>query len=90
MKCRLFLVDICEDRTQLEPSVRLWGVDDKDHRIVIVLNKLRPYFYFVPSGEISGTQSSMSKAFPKTEVTIEDRCRLGRAVKSLKVTYPNY
>jgi DNA polymerase elongation subunit (family B) len=87
MRCRLFLIDIGEDRTQ--PSVRLWGVDDKDHRVVIILNKLRPYFYFVPDSEISATQSSMSKTFPKTKVTIEDRYRLGRAVRSLKVTCPN-
>ena len=92
MNCRLFLVDIGEDRTQSEPSVRLWGVDDKDQRILIVLTKLKPYFYYVSSGDanIAALKDSISQAFPLVHLTIEDRSRLGRTVKSLKITCPDY
>lgn len=92
MSCRLFLVEIGEDRTQSEPSVRLWGVDDKDHRILIILTKLKPYFYYVSSGDanIAALKDSISQAFPLVHLTIEDRSRLGRTVKSLKITCPDY
>ena len=91
MKCRLFLIDIGEDRTRSEPSVRLWGVDDKDRRILIVLTKLRPYFYNVSKDDanIAELKQSISRAFPLVNLTIEDRSRLGRTVKSLKISCPD-
>ncbi len=92
MNCRLFVVDVGEDRTHAEPSLRLWGVDDDDRRVLTVLNCLRPYFYFVPSHDncLTSIQDSISKTFPKVQVTIECMKRLGRPVKALKISCPDY
>jgi DNA polymerase I len=87
----LFVVDVGEDRIHAEPSLRLWGVDD-DHRILTVLNCLRPYFYFVPTHDnyLTSIQDSISKTFPKDQVTIKYMKRLGRPVKALKISCPDY
>ncbi len=92
MNCRLFVVDVGEDRTHAEPSLRLWGVDDDDHRILTVLTCLKPYFYFLPShdNDLTSIQDSISKTFPKMQVTIEHMKRLGRPVKTLKISCPDY
>ena len=92
MNCRLFTVDIGEDRTRSEPSLRLWGVDDHDHRILTVMTCLRPYFYFVPSQDkdLASTQESISALTPKVHVTIEHMKRLGRPVNALKISCSDY
>ena len=92
MNCRLFVVDVGEDRTHAAPSLRLWGVDDDDHRILTVLTCLRPYFYFLPShhDDLTSIQDSISKTLPKVQVTIECMKRLGRPVKALKISCPDY
>ena len=92
MNCRLFVIDVSEDRTNSKPSLRLWGVDDKNHRILVVLNSLTPYFYFVPNGDTSLTSihDSITKMYPNVRVTVEDRKRLGRPVKSVKISCPDY
>lgn len=92
MNCRFFIVDVGEDRTLTEPSLRLWGVDDDDHRILTVLTCLKPYFYFVPSHDngLTPSQDSISKTFPNVQVTIEHLKRLGRPVKAFRIICPDY
>ena len=92
MNCRIFVVDVGEDRTQAKPSLRVWGVDDKGQRILITFNRLSPYFYFVPnsSDSLATIQDSISKEFSKIHLTVESRNRLGRRVKALKISCPDY
>lgn len=92
MNCRLFIVDVGEDRTHAEPSLKLWAVDDAGHRILAVLTCLRPYFYFVPSqgSGLASIQDSISKISPNVQVTVEYLKRLGRPVKALKISCPDY
>ncbi len=52
MECRFYLLDISEDELQGKPCVRLWGIDEKGKRILILANQIMPYFYFLPDGTI--------------------------------------
>jgi len=92
MNCRIFVVDVGEDRTQGKPSLRVWGVDNNGKRILVVLNRVTPYFYFVPEGDdvLTAIQNSISKEFSGLRVTVESRNRLGRRVKVLKISCPDY
>ena len=92
MNCRIFVVDVGEDRTKSAPSLRVWGVNDKGQRVLIILNRLIPYFYLVPNSDeaLNTTQNSISKKFSNLQVTVESRNRLGRRVKALKISYPDY
>ena len=91
MNYRMFVVDIGEDRTHSTPSLRLWGVDEKGQRVLVRLSQLKPYFYFVSStDDILTVQNSIAKIFPNLSLTIQLRRRLGREVKVLKISCPDY
>jgi len=48
MKCRFFLLDINEDRSAAKPTVRLWGLNDRGERVLILATQILPYFYYMP------------------------------------------
>jgi CRP-like cAMP-binding protein len=48
MKCRFFLLDINENRSAAKPTVRLWGLNDRGERVLILATQILPYFYYMP------------------------------------------
>ncbi len=92
MECRFYLLDISEDELQGKPYVRLWGIDEKGKRILILANQIMPYFYFLPDGkdDLESIRQKLladKKRFPKVlNVTVETMKLLGHERQVLKVT----
>jgi len=92
MKCRFFLIDLNEGRSESQPTIRLWGIDDNGKRVLIQSSQIKPYFYYLP--EEKETSNSLRERlmkgradFPKiTAVEVETKKLLGRARDALKIT----
>lgn len=46
-KCRFWLLDINYEVKDHKPEVWMWGIDEKDRRVLIVDSSFQPYFYAV-------------------------------------------
>jgi DNA polymerase I len=92
MKCRFYLLDINEDRWKNKPSVRLWGLDERGKRVLIVATQIMPYFYLLLNEheDLVPIQEQLLKekaAFPMlTDISIETEKYLGKARKVLRIT----
>jgi len=92
MKCRFYLLDINEGRWDSKPSVQLWGLDQKNRRVVIVATQIAPYFYFLPDEKddpapIREKLLSDKSTFPKIlSADIETKKLLGRLRTVLRIT----
>jgi DNA polymerase I len=92
MECRFYLLDISEDELQGKPCVRLWGIDEKGKRILVLANQIMPYFYFLLDGlddpeSIRKKLLADKKRFPEVlNVTVETKKLLGHERQVLKVT----
>jgi len=91
MKFRFFLLDINEDRVNERPAVHLWGIDEKDRRVVVTASLLMPYFYLLPS-ESQNPEAVKDQllqdrgAYPELlSMQVEDKKFLGRPRKALRV-----
>ena len=90
MKCRFYLLDINEARWESDPSVLLWGLDDKEKRTVIAAKGIMPYFYVLPADEdVDSLRERLmhkKEVFPKlAELTVATKKYLGHHRKVIKV-----
>jgi len=93
MKCHFYLLDINEDRWNDKPCVRLWGVDEKRRRVLVLAAFTLPYFYYVLDDGVDAEkiklelESKARTALPEiSEVRIELKKRLGRTRTALKIS----
>jgi DNA polymerase I len=90
MKSKFFLLDITEDRSAAKPTVRLWGLDAKANRLLILANQISPYFYCLfDEGKLDSARDSLTKArekFPKImSIDVEQKKLLGHERNALKI-----
>lgn len=92
LKCRFFLLDIGEERPANKPMVRLWGLNDKGERVLILASQVSPYFYYLPA---EGDDSDKARErllefqskFPKIQrIEVEGKRLLGHPRSTLKIT----
>jgi DNA polymerase I len=92
MKCRFFLLDLNEGRSESQPTIQLWGIDDNGKRVLIQSSQIKPYFYYLPEERetANSARERLMKGraeFPKiTAVEVETKKLLGRARDALKIT----
>jgi len=92
MKCRFYLLDVNEDEWEGKPCVRLWGLDEKGRRVLVLDTQIMPYFYFLFAGDenVDSIRQQLlhdKKRFPKVlSVTVETKKLLGDERKALKIT----
>lgn len=48
MRCRFFLLDLNEARSESKPTIRMWGIADRGSRVLIQATQIAPYFYYAP------------------------------------------
>jgi DNA polymerase I len=81
-----------EGRSESQPTIRLWGIDDNGKRVLIQSSQIKPYFYYLPEKKdtSNSVQERLMKGradFPKiTDVEVETKKLLGRARDALKIT----
>ena len=49
MKLTFWLLDINYEVKEHKPEVWLWGIDDKENRVLVIDREFTPYFYAVLS-----------------------------------------
>jgi DNA polymerase I len=92
MKCRFFLIDINEDRSEAKPTARLWGLDDAGNRVLILSSMIMPYFYYVPDKKQTAESArerilETKSKFPKIlQVEAQKGKLFGRQCDLLKIT----
>lgn len=92
MKVQFYLLDLNEGEWEGKPCARLWGIDDKGKRILVLSTQIAPYFYFAPveEGKLESFREKVledKKRFPEViDVTPETRKLLGKECQVLKVT----
>lgn len=90
MKCLLFLLDINEDRSASIPTVRLWGLNEKGERVLILAAQIMPYFYYLPEDDADSVRDNLlelGSKFPEIRrIQIETKKLLGRLCKVLRIT----
>jgi DNA polymerase I len=81
-----------EDRSQSQPTLRLWAIDDEARRVLIQVTEIAPYFYFLPdenesSDSIRDQLLRAREKFPKIiRVESETKKLLGHVRNVLKVS----
>lgn len=92
MKCRFFLLDLNEERSASKPTVRLWGLNEKGERVLILATQILPYLYYLPDEKDDADSAKdrllkiLSK-FPKIlQIEIERKKLLGRLRYALRIT----
>lgn len=92
MKCRFYLLDVSEGEWEGKPCVKLWGLDEKGTRILVLSTQIPPYFYFLPDEKLKleAVKEEIlrdKKSFPKIlEIAIETKKLMGHERQALKVT----
>jgi len=59
VNCRFYLFDIDETSWEGKPGIRLWGIDDRGRRVVVVSTHVQPYFYFLPHADPGSTLATL-------------------------------
>ncbi len=84
-------MDVNEDEWDGKPCVRLWGLDRKGGRILVLATQIMPYFYLLPDndeniGSIRKQLLQDQKRFPQVlSITVESRRLPGHGRKALKM-----
>ncbi len=92
MKLTFWLLDINYEVKDHKPEVWLWGIDEKENRILIVDREVTPYFYAVLNEEVKPEEVIEKIKVRKNELPfitgIEpvEKKYFGRKVKALKIS----
>ncbi len=88
----MYLLDVNEGEWEGKPCVKLWGVDERGKRILVLSTQIMPYFYFLPE-EKEGLEAIREKVlqdkkkFPKViEIIPETKKLMGHERQVLKTT----
>ncbi len=84
-------MDVNEDVWEGKPCVRLWGIDDKGKRVVVMATQIMPYFYLLlENDDQDSIREKLLKdrtRFPKIlSITTETQKILGQQREVLKIT----
>ncbi|HID18927.1 TPA: DNA polymerase II [Candidatus Bathyarchaeota archaeon] len=89
MKVRFWLLDISQEPAGEISEIRLWGVDRKGRRILILDRGFNPFLHVIPSVEAEEARRNLISN-PKLEqavllVEVEEKKLFGKPLKALKV-----
>lgn len=95
MKTCFWLLDINYELRDKEPQIWLWGIDDKENRVLVIDKNFSPYFYIVPEKkeqaqaiieEIRKQKTSFQQI---TRLQVEEKTFFGKPVTAIKVECGN-
>lgn len=91
MNILLWLLDINYELVGNTPEIRLWGIDEKGNRILIIDRNFPSYFYLLPQEDTDPNKiAEQIKSQPGIlALEIVDRKYFGKPVKVIKVTCKN-
>ena len=81
MKKTFWLLDVNSEVREQKPEIWIWGIDDKDQRILVIEQNFTAYFYLV----IKNGHDPQSVT--KTITTRRDEFPLVRKLESLRKKY---
>lgn len=90
MKIKFWILDVNYDVIGGVPEVRMWGIDEKERRVVVLDRSFRPYFYVLAEegfeDEVAKRISNIGKKYKLINIEIVDKKYFGKPVKAIKVT----
>ena len=93
MKLHFWLLDINEEIVEGQAEIRLWGLDERGQRVLVLDKHLRPYFYLIldgtrtPSEVATTVKAAASSSIERIEPV--ERRFFGNPVDALKITLRN-
>ncbi|MCD6445506.1 DNA polymerase II [Candidatus Bathyarchaeota archaeon] len=91
MKVTFWLLDVNYEGKDHKPEIWLWGIDDADHRVLIIDRNFVAYFYAViedkanPDEVLRRIEAERSKYPFIVRIEVVDRKFFGKPVKAVKV-----
>lgn len=91
MTLRFWLLDINAERIGERPEIRLWGLDDRGRRVLVIDRSTEPYFYLLPKAgaDVEALREQVwqrrARLQDLTGAEVVDRRYLGKAVKAIRV-----
>ncbi len=91
MESMIWLLDIDHETVNDLSEIRLWGIDDKGRRLVLVDRSFRPYFYLIPLDDtsveelVAGIKSESAGYSGVVDVIVEHARFFGKPVNAVKV-----
>lgn len=92
MKLRFWLLDINAERIGNRPEIRLWGLDDRTRRVLVIDRSTEPSFYLLPKADADvealceAIQQRRMRLKDLAQAKVVDRRYLGKPLKSIQVT----
>ncbi|MBS7655780.1 DNA polymerase II [Candidatus Bathyarchaeota archaeon] len=94
MKVNFWLLDIDRGEEDGKTVIRLWGINDKNERVVIYDKTFQPSFYLLVKNELLNSflkeLEEKKKAFKIASILIEEKKLFGRKVEALKLTFNSF
>ncbi len=92
MEVVFWLLDVNQEVVEGIPEIRIWGLDEKGKKILIVDRNFKPHFYVLPKNfedaEILAGKIK-NEIRDAIEVLVEDKKYFGKPVKAVKVILNN-
>ena len=92
MEIVFWLLDVNQEVVEGIPEIRIWGLDEKGKKILIVDRNFKPHFYVLPKNfedaEILAGKIK-NEIRDAIEVLVEDKKYFGKPVKAVKVILNN-
>jgi len=95
MKTLLWLLDINYELIDDKPENRLWGIDGKENRILVIDRNFSSYFYLIPQESVNpkalvdAVKAQRSRLPLILDAEAVDRRYFGKPTKAIKVTCKN-
>lgn len=92
---KFWLLDINDEVVDGKPEIRLWGLDDKDRRTLIIDRSFLPYFYLLldddakPENVLKEIDARKASTPGIVALRVVDKKYFGRSVRAIKVTCRN-
>ena len=91
MKLTFRLLDVNYEVKDHKPEVWLWGIDDKENRVLVIDREFTPYFYAVlnegisPESVMESINARKNELPYITKIEITEKKYFGKKVKALKI-----
>lgn len=89
MKVDFWLLDVNQEVVNGVPEIRIWGLDEKGKKILLIDRNFKPYFYVLPkkTEDVNILAENVEKEISDVvDTKIEEKKYFGEYVKVVKVT----
>jgi len=93
LKVDFWLLDVNQEVVNNIPEIRVWGLDEKGRKILLIDRNFKPYFYVLPKKpeDVNILAEKIKKEFSDViDTRVEEKRYFGENVKVVKVILKNH